>query len=1222
MKFTENSLFDNRYLLKFRLGQGASAQVWLAEDTQASNLRVALKILSERTGMDTYGIQNFQEEFTRVFNLRHQNILKPTGYSICDGIPYLVLPFCENGSAESMVGRCEESDVIKILHDVAAGLEYLHSQGIVHQDIKPDNILVDDDCNFLVTDFGISTRAEGDMHGASGRSGGTREYMGPERFERGARAESEGDIWALGATIYELLTGYPPFGNHGGMLQATGEAMPDMPAGLQPEMAQMIAACLHADPTQRPTAEQLRKKTERYLETGSWKEPNGKKYLYLSLAAAAVVVAAVFLLVWDYNRTKIYYYKDYVEYWGVPQGIGRLSGSEMSHRAQTYRMEFSKRKLRRLSLVNSVGSLIGHTDTENMLARYTDVRYYYTDDGAIDYKTVFDQAGKLLYKMDYDDGMKTVTFRQNDEYGTEMNLRANTTDLQHQGKQMIEQKSRISRYLLTHDKNGLLLQIRYVGLQNVPACDADNIYGIAYKYDKKGHKIEEQFLGSDGQPTSNSIGLSIKRFEYDEKDNWTRVTYLNIEEGASHDGNNCTQCRVENDEWGNRIRETYYSLDGEPSVRTDMGVFGNTYVYDEQGHLINQTLLSYEGEPMVGKMGFAKIEYQYDDFGYVSQISYFDTEGQPATYIDGTNSYSKLVVENNEHGLCTMTKRFDEEGNPAEDATGVFKSIFTLDSVGNRIMEEYFDEKEQPVMSNGLVAKIKMDYDEFNHLTGFHFFDTKGNPVGNGNEVASECYEYNRQGALVKVWFIGVDGKPALADNLAATMTYDYDDLGNQKSIQYFDKQGQLTNNSEGVARQEYIYDSKTNFNTVQKEFDYKGVLKSTLTRAFDKRGNIVREQLTGPNGQLKQGTIVSHTEYDASNRPLVQRYTNLANQPTNKPGTKIAKIVNVYDNRGNIVEQTFWDAAGKPSVDDQNTFKRVRKYNDMGRVVYERNLDAGGKPLTGGKVNPEGKVEYDRYGNAVKIEAYDGYGHPRLAADGFFRQTMAYNKRNKCVEVAYYGLDGKLVVSLSNDYARKTSDYSNHGDVTKENYYNAKNKLFRVDTYKYNEKNRLTEMVICNDKGQKDDSFWGFSRMTISYNNGGIVPKQRVYYDKGGSQLAHQNYNESTKQWGDIQNRNAMRGLNVVGSRWKEVIKEASAMCPIDNGQGIIITRLDLDGDVVTCVIKIAIVDVNDIDEEQKQNINSMMGQAVSALKKSWGMPSSAKLILILHDKNGRKIN
>ena len=117
MDLYKGFLFHNRYLLVDILGRGASAEVWKAKDTKANNLIVALKIFAYSSSMDTYGLQDFKREFTSVYNLKHSNLLPPTGYDIFEGRPYLIMQYCENGSCSSMAGRMDENDIIKFLHD-------------------------------------------------------------------------------------------------------------------------------------------------------------------------------------------------------------------------------------------------------------------------------------------------------------------------------------------------------------------------------------------------------------------------------------------------------------------------------------------------------------------------------------------------------------------------------------------------------------------------------------------------------------------------------------------------------------------------------------------------------------------------------------------------------------------------------------------------------------------------------------------------------------------------------------------------------------------------------------------------------------------------------------------------------------------------------------------------------------------------------------------------
>lgn len=1221
MVLKKGLLFDRRYMLICNLGRGASAQVWLAQDTMVNNLLVAIKVLSSYQGIDTLGIQNFQKEFSYVYNIQHQNLLTPTNYAICDKTPYLVLPYCENGSATSMLGRSDENDVIKFLHDVSAALECLHSHNIVHQDIKPDNVLLDDDCNFLVTDFGISTQSVGTVTSESCGSKGTKAYMGPERFDKNAVPINMNDIWALGATAYEMIMGNPPYGDNGGMVQAIGESIPDLPETIQPEVRQIIISCLDAEPWNRPSAESIRKKTQLYLETGSWKEKDGRKYMYYSISAAVILLLGVVLGVWDYNRTKIVYYKDYVEYWGIPEGIGRLSGSEMHHRQQSYRMEFSQRKLRRLSLVNPEENLIGHNDTENMISRYVDVRYYYTDNGRIDYKAVYDQAGKLLFKMDYDEALKTVTFRQNDEYGTEMNLRANTTELQNQGRQLFESKSKISRYLLTYDEKGLLTKLLYVGLQNVPAGDAENVYGIQYKYDDKGHKIEEQFLGADGTPTCNGIGLSIKQFEYDEENNWSAVRYLNIDREASHDGNNCPLVRIKSDEWGNRIEETYHTIDGELSVRTDMGVSGFKYEYDDNGHCISHICIGIDGNNMPCRYGYVKHNFGYDENGYINIESFFDGDGNPASMLDDGNSVSSYRIENNKCGFPVTRSMFDEDGNPFECTYGFSKLIMNYDSLGNMLSIEYRNKSGEPVEYNGLYSKISLNYDEFYHVVSMRYYDTKNNLTINEDGISGILTEYNRQGAVTSIKFVDDKGKLTIGSGFYAQKKIDYDELGNEKTWQFFDAEGHLANNDNGVAREEFVYDSKTNFLIETRQYDYRGILVSARHMSHDKRGNTIKEYTVGSSGQLKNGTAVSNSEYNSDNQVVKNWWTNLKGQLVNCPGTKYAKSESKYDKRGNKIEQTFWDISGKPSVDGQGAFKREQRFNDLGLVIYERNLDATGKPLTGSKLNPEGRCEYDKQGNLIKLECYDGYGKPRLSSDGFFRMISKYNKQNKIVETSYFGVDGQLVMSHSNDYAKKTWEYNKKGLETLSTCYDVKGMSFRYDAYKYNEKNRLTEQLIQNEKRQQDDKFWGFSKMIISYNSNGLIPIQRTFYSKAGAKLGYQPYNSTTKQWGQVVVLNNQHHFNVVGGQWRQTIMEMAAQCPMDAGNGVQIRSLTLDGEIVTCIVRLINVNKEEISDEKIEELRGLLQFIKGQLRKALGLPSSVILEIEIQDKKGNRI-
>lgn len=259
MQLKENTLFANRYQLERLLGRGGFSEVWLAKDNW-THLRIALKVYAPGQGMDANGLQEFCGELANVFDLNHTNLLKPTHVDTWNDMPYLIMAYCSHGSLASMIGNMSEEQIWKLIHDVASGLAYLHSRDVVHQDISPDNILIDDFGNYLVTDFGISSRARTTLRKSiilTNSNGGKTAYMGPERFSRQPAPTKASDIWSFGAMVYEVLEGNVPFGEVGGGLQKGGAEIPFITANVSDALKFTVYKMLSKETWDRPTAETL-----------------------------------------------------------------------------------------------------------------------------------------------------------------------------------------------------------------------------------------------------------------------------------------------------------------------------------------------------------------------------------------------------------------------------------------------------------------------------------------------------------------------------------------------------------------------------------------------------------------------------------------------------------------------------------------------------------------------------------------------------------------------------------------------------------------------------------------------------------------------------------------------------------------------------------------------------------------------------------------------------
>lgn len=286
-----NLKFDNRYRLIEKIGGGGFSEVWLAHDTNA-DIDVALKIYTPNGELDDEGKEDFKKEFARLCGLNHSNIIHAIGFGIHDDeLPYLAMSVCKNGSAKKLIGNFDEEQLWDFIEQVASGLQYLHTHDITHQDIKPDNILINSDGQYLIIDFGISTRTRNTLRKSVKGSvgGGTTWYMSNESFGTESSDIHARDIWAFGATLYEIVTGDTPFGQYGGVSQkAQNGKIPPIKKDVSEELKRLIYDCLAFDAWNRPDASEIVERARRH-KNGLASTPRAKRPFKKIIAGVASV---------------------------------------------------------------------------------------------------------------------------------------------------------------------------------------------------------------------------------------------------------------------------------------------------------------------------------------------------------------------------------------------------------------------------------------------------------------------------------------------------------------------------------------------------------------------------------------------------------------------------------------------------------------------------------------------------------------------------------------------------------------------------------------------------------------------------------------------------------------------------------------------------------------------------------------------------------------------
>jgi eukaryotic-like serine/threonine-protein kinase len=252
------------YTIERELGGGGMSRVFVA-DEQRLGRKVVVKVLAPELAV-ALSTTRFEREIRVAASLQQANIVPVLAAGDVDGLPYYTMPYVEGESLRARLGRgpLTIAEVMSILRDVSRALAYAHERGVVHRDIKPDNVLLSGH-TAVVTDFGIAKAIEAAAEGPVGATLtqlgtaiGTPAYMAPEQAAGDPATDRRADIYAFGCMAYELLAGQPPFAGlppHKLLVAHMSEA-PKPVAELRPDcppaLASLVMQCLAKEPDARP----------------------------------------------------------------------------------------------------------------------------------------------------------------------------------------------------------------------------------------------------------------------------------------------------------------------------------------------------------------------------------------------------------------------------------------------------------------------------------------------------------------------------------------------------------------------------------------------------------------------------------------------------------------------------------------------------------------------------------------------------------------------------------------------------------------------------------------------------------------------------------------------------------------------------------------------------------------------------------------------------------
>lgn len=828
-----------------------------------------------------------------------------------------------------------------------------------------------------------------------------------------------------------------------------------------------------------------------------WQRHKRRKRIIRNIWLAACLLCCLCTLcVWDYTRTKIEYYADWVDKYGVAEGITRLSQDQVEHRYYSYKFEYSRVpfgekgfyswRLNKVSIVNSK-DVISNYIPDNHSFFYPIQEYKYVDSyvSEIINRDIYNRIAMRYTVRDGNNKEQACIIDiegKEKRQGSAYLSSSTTTFLSDVGAN--ESKSKIKRFHYERNENGYITKVTYHAnddddLQESAIGDNNNIYGKVFRLDSKGRITKVSYINNEGNLVTDKYGVGSITYNNSPFEINDTIEYLGIDDNLVYNEHKFARMIVKKDKYGNPIEQSHEGVDGLPCYDYQ-NVSTVTADYDNNGFQKELRCYGTNGKLTYCKENFAIRKFWYDHKGRFVKVSHLDINGQPCYTSD---NYHIAKCRYNQNDCIIEQSFYDVKEEPCvEKNSGVHSMRFSYDPYNYNMRTDFYGIDMQKVFSPILhYSSLVNVYDDYHNLISTEYFDSDDNPCVSKDWYHCVNYRFDKRGNLEETIFLDDQKKLCNSKDGYAKTIQKYDEYGNLTLLKWFDSENKSAY-IDGASGMEYSYypngllhetrylgenDSlrlNTNWVAVERfEYDINGNcihisyydehkepclskegLSHAIIRKYDDNNNVIQEEFIGVNNQKETNSYNYNTavyKYNSINKITDINFYNVDGAPCNT-NAFVHHVHKEYDKKGNEVSLSFFDKKDMPTMYLTDYHKIVKSYNNLGLLIEEKKYDKNDNPVSVAENAAISRYEYDAYGRKTRESYYNSTGRRCWQ-----RQTDSSNSGLKVSDIRYnYDQLGNLCkiqyfspnncLTILGGFAVMNKLYDRYGRVIEECYF------------------------------------------------------------------------------------------------------------------------------------------------------------------------------------------